>query len=177
MPTAKVTAHSFAAEEVVRAEFNKMAADSVLQIGTLAISGADATKFKTTTVLYWKRLGIQFTKAATDNLVFSAADTINTAPTAGLFFGSWMVLVGDTGTVTTKSVGADQVYTSAALALAAARALTPTAGTVPIGFITIGAKTGASWTANTDDMTPASDCASATFTDATVSTPAVVTGV
>ena len=176
----RVTSRPSSAERNAVIEHNKVvtdleslsgsARDGVLQIGTLAISAGDATDFKTTTVLYWRRLGIQFTKAATDTLSFSAANTINTAPAAGFFFGSWLVNISDTGTFATQSVGADQVYTTAALALAAAQALTPTAGTTAVGYITIGANTGASWTANTDDMTPASDCVSATFTDATALT-------
>lgn len=135
-------------------------------IGTLLVS-ATAEKFKTTTTAAYRIDGVQYTKAATDNLVFTANDTINTAATAGLFYGIWLVQINAAGTISTKSPSADQVYTSSALALAAKPA--PDAGNVALGWIIVGAKTGASWTANTDDMT-ATDSASRTFTDASTET-------
>lgn len=139
--------------------------NGVVQIGTLAVSGVAAEKFKTTTVLYWRRLGIQFTKAATDNLTFTAAHTINTGAAAGIKYGVFLIQISDTGTVATKVPSADQVYTTAAAALAAKPAVD--SGYTEIGSLVIGAKTGASWTANTDDMTAASDCASIVIYDAT----------
>lgn len=142
--------------------------DGVLQIGTLAID-ATPEKFKTTTVLYWRRKGIQFTKAATNALVFSAAYTINTAAAAGIKWGVFLVQIDDTGTVTTKAPASNQTYTSEALAIAALPAVDT--GNTAIGYITVAALTGADWVATTDDLTPASDCEDANFYDATPVTP------
>ena len=137
-------------------------ADGLLTIGTLAIS-ATAEKFKTTTTAYYTVGGVQYSKAATDNLVFSANDTINVGTASGDFFGIWLVQVDVAGTVTTKSPATDQVYTSAASALEALPSAD--ANKVALGYIIIGANTDSAWTANTDDMTPASDCDSAVFED------------
>ena len=139
--------------------------DGVLQHGTLAID-AVPEKFKTTTVLYWRRLGIQFTKAATTALVYSSAYTINTAAAAGIKWGAFIVQVTDAGVVSTKAVAANQSYASEAAALAAIPAVD--AGNTRIGKITVAAKTGAAWTATTDDMTALSDCTSTTFYNETV---------
>jgi hypothetical protein len=69
------------------------------------------------------------------------------------------------GVISTKIPGATQTttmaYDTAALALAALPAVT--AGNVAIGYIEIANNAG-TWTANTDDMTAASDVTSATFT-------------
>ncbi len=139
---------------------------SVMQNGTLAIS-ATAEKFKTTTTTYALVNGIGVTKAATDNLVFSAGDTINTAPGTGDFHGAWLVEMDIAGNIATKPAGglSDQVYTSKALAVAALPAATT--DKVAIGYITVQASTDSAWTANTDDMTPASDCAANTYVDTT----------
>lgn len=139
--------------------------DGVLQHGTLAID-AVPEKFKTTTVLYWRRNGIQFTKAATTALVFSAAYTINTAAASGIKYGVFLVQVTDAGVISTKAPASDQSYASAALAIAALPAVDT--GNTRIGYIVVGAKTGASWTATTDDMTAASDCSSVSFVNETV---------
>jgi len=143
-------------------------ADGLLVSGDLAISAGDATKFKTTAISALTIGGLGYTKAATDSLTFTAADTINTAAEAGDFFGIWLVQIDNTGTITTKSPAADQTYATDASALAALPAAD--AGNIAMGYILIGANTGASWTANADDMTPGSDCASAAFVDATLKT-------
>jgi hypothetical protein len=165
------------------AEYNKLLvdaaalraflADRILQIGTLLISAVAAEKFKTTTVLFWQRLGIQFTLAATDNLVFSAADTINTGAAAGQFWGVWLVQVTDAGVVSTKSPAADQLYATEALAIAALPAAD--AGKVAIGYITVRSKANIDWVATVDDLTPASDCDDANFYDAAVLALAAIT--
>lgn len=139
--------------------------DGVLQHGTLAID-AVPEKFKTTTVLYWRRNGIQFTKAATTALVFASAYTINTAAVAGIKYGVFLVQITDTGTITTKAPAADQSYASAALAIAALPAVDT--GNTRIGYIVVGAPTGADWVATTDDLTAASDVSSVSFVDETV---------
>jgi len=139
--------------------------NGLLQIGTLTIS-ATPEQFKTTTTAYYRASGIQFNKTATDSLTFSAADTINVGTAAGDYYGIWLVQIDAAGTVSTKSPAADQVYASSALAIAALPAVD--AGNVALGYIVVQAKTDLSWTANTDDMTAASDCAAVTFVDATV---------
>jgi len=138
--------------------------DGLLTIGTLAID-ATAEKFKTTTTAYFRVGSIQYSKAAATAIAFSSADTINTAAAAGTFWGIWLVQVNAAGTVSTKSPSADQVYTTAALALAAL----PSAdsGKVALGYIRVNSKAGVKWTATTDDLTDGSDCTTATFTDAT----------
>jgi len=133
--------------------------DGVLQGGTLAVSGT-TDQFKTTTELVFRKAGIQRVLAATDSLEFVAAPTINTAGDTGSFFGAFLVEATNVATpvVSAKAVSADQVYTSAALALAALPAVT--AGSTKIGSIVVGANVDSSWTSNTDDMVAGSDCAS-----------------
>ncbi len=137
-------------------------ADGLYQEGLLAIS-AVAEEFKTTQTLIWKVSTVEFQKVATDNLVFAAADTINTAAGAGTFWGIWLIQITDAGVITTKSPSADQVYANEAAAIAALPAVD--GGNTSVGYITVEANDTASWTANTDDLTPASDCVSANFVD------------
>lgn len=138
-------------------------ADGMLQIGTLVISGADAIKYKTTTTLIYTIAGLPYTKAATDNLTFSAAYTVNTGKAAGTLWGVFLVQINAAGTVSTKAPAADQVYTSEALAIAALPAVD--ASNVQVGYITVGANDTDDWIANTDDLTEASDCLHAHFYD------------
>ena len=142
-------------------------AEGLLTIGTLLLSGAAAEKFKTTTTMLYKINNAQFSKAATDNLVFTAANTINTGAATGVFYGAWKLGINAAGTVITYPAAglADQVYASAALALAAMVATAVAADVVPFGSIVVGANTGVDWVANTDDMTNASDCLTAAFAD------------
>jgi len=145
----------------------------VVQDGNLAISGVAAEKFKTTQTAYTIVSGITVSKAATDNLVFSAADTINTGAAAGDYWGVWRVEMDYDGTIYTNSPAADQTYADEATAIAAIPVTT--ANRVSLGYITVEANNGASWTANTDDMTPASDCQAANFYDDTeIGAPAAV---
>ena len=138
--------------------------DGLLSIGTLLIS-ATAEDFKTTTTAYYRIDGIQYSKAATDNLSFSAADTVNTGAAAGSYWGVWLVQVNAAGTVSTKSPAADQVYASEGAAIAALPAVD--ADNVALGYITVQSNDTDAWVANTDDLTPTSDCLDANFTDAT----------
>jgi len=143
-------------------EYRTYLGDGILQIGTVAID-AVPEKFKTTTVLYWRRNGIQFTTAATTALVFASAYTINTAAAAGIKWGAFLLQISDTGTVTSKAVAANQSYASEALAIAALPAAD--AGNKAFAYITVAATTGADWVAITDDMTDGSDCTEANFYD------------
>lgn len=145
----------------VRAAFT----DGVMQAGGLAVD-ATAEKFKTTATLYWRRNGIQFSKAATTAIAFSAAYTINTAAAAGVKYGVFLVQITDAGVFSTKAPANDQSYASAALAIAALPAVDT--GNTRVGYIVVGAPTGADWVAQTDDLTAASDVTSVSFVDETV---------
>jgi hypothetical protein len=125
-------------------------------IGTLAIS-ATAERFKTTTTALYRVNGVQRTKAATDNLTFSAAHVITASK-----FGVVLVQINGAGTVSTKVPASPQAYNTDALALAALPA--PDAGNVPLGYIAIENNAG-DWTGNTDDLTAASDVTTAAFVD------------
>jgi len=151
-----------AGDGTVRKHDPALTAEGLQTIGTVAITAA-AEKYKTTTTAYFLVNGIQYSKAATDNLTFGTAYTVNTAAAAPLVFGAFLIQMNAAGTVTGKAVSADQVYTSAALALAAMPS--PDADQVKLGHIIIGSKASTSWTADTDDMTPASDCETAVFAD------------
>lgn len=147
-------------------------ADGLLAIGTLAVT-APTHQYKTTTTAIYTISGVAYAKVAEDTLTFTAADTINTAAGAGDFWGAWLVQTTAAGVVSTKSVSADQVYASEAEAIAALPAADPL--NVALGYITVEANNGASWTANTDDLVAASDCQAVSFVDSTVkAVPAAV---
>ena len=131
--------------------------------GTLAISGAAAETFKTTTTSIVVIDGVEYSKVATDGLLFSDDYTINVGTALGDYWGAFLVQQGDDGAITTKAVAADQVYATEAAAIAALPAAD--AGTRAIGDITVEANTDSAWTANTDDLTAASDCQDANFYD------------
>jgi len=143
--------------------------DGLMAIGTLLISGT-AEKFKTTTTAEFIIDGVPHTKAAADNLVFSAADTINVGAATGTFWGAWLVQTNAAGTVTTKPAAGldDQVYTTEALAVAALPAAD--ADKAALGYITVNSDTDVDWVANTDDLTDASDCTTADFYDGVAGT-------
>jgi hypothetical protein len=140
-------------------------ASEVLAVPGLAISGVAAEKYKTTATAYYKLDGIQRSRSAIDNQLFSAADTINTAAAAGQYWGIWAIQATATGTLSTKSPSADQVYANEAAAIAALPAAD--AGNVVLAYITLRSKEATAWTANTDDMTEGVDIDTANFTDIT----------
>ncbi len=142
--------------------------DGLLSTPGLAIATIAPEKFQVANTTYARIANIQHSKSAEDEIVFTAADTINTGAAVGDFFGAWLVQMTAAGTVSTKPAGglADQVYASEEEAVAALP--DPDASNVALGYIAIGANTDSSWTANTDDMTAASDCASVTFADASL---------
>jgi hypothetical protein len=74
---------------------------------------------------------------ATANIAYTAAGTINGAAATGTFFGVVLFQVNAAGTISTKLPATDQVYTSAALARAAAP--TPDAGQYQLALLVIGA--------------------------------------
>ena len=142
---------------------NALGADALLASGALAID-AVAEKFKTTATAIFRIAGAYYAKAAQTAVVFSSAYTINTGAAAGSFWGAFLVQVTTAGVISTKAVAADQVYASEALAINALPA--PDSGKQTLGWITVQSKSGAAWTANTDDMTAASDCLAANFYNA-----------
>ena len=152
---------------------NALIADRLLAVATIVISAAAAEKFKTTTTSYFSIGGVIYSKAATDNLVFSAAYTVNNAQTAGTFWGAFLIQIDKAGAVSTKAVASDQAYTSEALAINNLPA--PDASKVKLGYITVNSKTGARWTANTDDLTDTSDVTEANFYDGATGQPAALT--
>jgi hypothetical protein len=142
---------------LVNADFNSLRsylADGMLLDGTLTIS-ATAEKFKTTTTAVYTIAGVTYTKAATDDLVFSAADTINVGGATNTFYGAWLIEINAAGTVATKPAGglSDQVYESSAAAIAALPSVT--ASSVSLGYVvvTLAATAGETWTANTSALT------------------------
>ena len=129
--------------------------DGLLVDGGLAISAESALKFKTTQTAIWTVGGVAKAKVAEDEIVFSAADTINIGTETNTFYGAWLVEVDSTGTVATKPAGGltDQVYEASETAIDALPAAT--AGSVALGYILIEleATAGESFTANTDALT------------------------
>lgn len=105
--------------------------------------------------------GTYLEKAAATGLTFSAAHVVSAN-----CFGIITVQITDTGTVSTKVPVATpttaMTYASANEALAAVAAAD--SGKLKIAHILIDAKTGSAWTANTDDMTAASDLDAITIT-------------
>jgi hypothetical protein len=127
--------------------------NGLLVSGALAIS-VTAEKFKTTATIYYILGTGVFSKAATDNLVFSAAYTVNNAG-VGQKWGAFLVQINAAGTFSTKAVSADQVYATEAAAIAALPSAD--AGNIAVGYITVENKNNLKWTANTDDLTDGSD--------------------
>lgn len=133
-----------------------LSSSGVLYPAGLAIHSTPE-QFKTTTRFVGRLNGETFGKAATTALTFTAAHVVTASK-----FGCVLVQITPTGTVSTKVVATPQAYDTAAAALAALP--TADAGNVAVGYIAVANNTG-DWTANTDDLTAASDVTSATFTD------------
>lgn len=140
-------------------------ADGLLIHGTMTTTASDSVKFKTTTTAVYTLSGVTYTKAATDNLVFTAAHTVNTAAGAGQFYGIILVQINPAGVVSTKVPSADQTYASDTLAIAALPAVDT--GNDALGYILIYTKEARAWTANTSDLFGV-DCATVTFTNTQV---------
>lgn len=132
--------------------------DALIVHGNLAID-ATAEKFKTTQAAAYVINGVSHVKAATIELVFSAAHVITASK-----FGVILVQIDSAGNVSTKVPASPQAYNDAPTALAALPATD--AGKVALGYIAIENNAG-DWTANTDDLTNGSDVTTAAFTDGT----------
>lgn len=143
----------------IKTAINELARDNVITATTLAI-GSTPEEYSHAAFTF-RINGVTEAIALDASLAFTAADTINTGAAAGTFWGGWRVQVTTGGTVSTKSVGADQVYATEAAAIAAIPAAD--ADNADVGYITVESNTGAAWTMITDDLTPASDCVSANY--------------
>lgn len=130
--------------------------NGLLAIGTLA-KDATAEKFKTTTTAIYFINGVVYAKPATTALVFTANHVVTASK-----FAVILVQINTAGTISTKVPGSPQTYNDAPTALAALPS--PDSGNVALGYIAIAAKA-ATWTANTDDLTNASDLTTAALTD------------
>ena len=126
--------------------------DGLLIDGTLTIS-ATADQYKTVSTAVYTISGVTYTKAATDNLEFTLADTINTGSAATAYWGIWLVQINAAGTVSTKAGGglADQLYASEALAIAALPAVD--ASNAALGYIVVASTVSTPFTCNTTDLT------------------------
>lgn len=132
--------------------------DAIVLDGNLAIS-ATAEKFKTTQTLVYFKNGVSHTKAATDNLTFTAAHTITASK-----FGCIRLQIDAAGTISTKVVNATQAYDDAPTALAALPAAD--VDKIAIGYIAIANNAG-DWVGNTNNLTDGGDVTTAAFVDAT----------
>jgi hypothetical protein len=104
---------------------------------------------------------VTYTKAVNAaGTVFSAAHVIGDGASA--LWGVVNVYISTAGAWYTQVPLTPQIYTTAALALAAAEAQPAPGGYVKVGNILINSDT-TTWTANTDDMTAGSDLTTATF--------------
>jgi hypothetical protein len=148
--------------DAVYADLTELKTSSVINAPTLS-TGSTAANVATTAFQY-RIAGVTYAKAAVAaGTALGITDTINTGAATGLFFGGFACQINASGTISFKSASTDQVYTSEAAAYAAALGITPTAANVIIGHFVVGAKADTDWVAGTDDLTAASDCASATF--------------
>ena len=132
-------------------------ANALMVDGNLAID-ATPEKFKTTQTAAFLINGVSHVKAAAIEQVFSAAHVITASK-----FGVILVQINAAGTISTKVPASPQAYDDAPTALAALPAVD--AGNVALGYIAIENNAG-DWTANTDDLTDASDVTTAAFNDA-----------
>lgn len=148
----------------VSLQVRRVFADGVFASAVLAID-ATAEKFKTTNAIGFMANGIAFTKAATTGLLFSGNYVINGANK----WGAFLVQIASDGTISTKGALANAFLTETA---AVGALPLPDAGHAILGYISVQAKN-ATWTANTDDMTPASDCVTAHFISADPNTTSI----
>jgi hypothetical protein len=145
------------ASGALAASWQDDATDGLAIDGDLAISAVSALKFKTTATATFYISETQYTKAATDNLTFTAAHTV----TQGQLWGAIAIQINAAGTVSTKVVSDPQAYATEAAAIAALPSAD--ASNVLLGYITIQSLVGADWDANTHNMTPAGECDDSNF--------------
>ena len=147
----------------IKAAINLLAGSNVINATALAI-GSTPEEYSHTAFQY-RINGLTEAIALDATLAFTDADTINTGAAGGSLWGAWRIQIATGGTVTSTSAGADQVHANEAAAIAALPAAA--ANTADVGYITVEANAGASWTMKTDDLTPASDCVSVNYYNTT----------
>lgn len=159
MTALKLLAQKLGSRKLASAVLGGTNVNGVLAPAGLAID-ATPEKFKTTLRFVGRYNGETFAKAATTAIVFTANHVVTASK-----YGIVLVQITPAGTISTKCPGATQTtamaYATSAAALAALPAVD--SGNVAVGYILINNNTG-DWTANTDDLTAASDVTSATFT-------------
>lgn len=138
--------------------------DSIINAPTLSV-GSTAENVATTAFQY-RIDGVTYTKAAVTAGTALNAATINTGTAVGTYYGGFLLQINAAGTISSLPSGTDQVHATAAAALAAAQAVTPTAGNVVAGYFVVTANADSAWTAGTDDLTPASDCVTVSYSSA-----------
>lgn len=119
-------------------------------------------------LFYYRIAAVNYSKAAVAaGSVFSAAHTITASK-----FGAIKVYIDAAGAISTKinrDTQTDALASATVLdAINAANGLSPEAGTIEIGMVVI-ENNGSLWTANTDDLTDASDVTKAVFYSTTSS--------
>lgn len=134
--------------------------DGLVSASTLSV-GSTPERIASTAFQYHISNLIYSKAAVAVGTAFSAADTINTAAGAGLFWGIWAVQINAAGTISTKSPAADQTYANEAAAIAALPAVD--SGNALVGYVTVQSKDTTAWNAQADDLTPASDCQDSNF--------------
>lgn len=146
-----------------QADLAELRSDGIINAPTLS-TGSTAENVATT-IFQYRIDGMPYVKAAvTAGTALGITDTINTGTATGTFYGGFAAMIDAAGTITFDSVATDQVYTSAAAAYkAAVDGITAAAGSVLCGYFVVGATADSAWVAGTDDLTPASDCTSATY--------------
>lgn len=102
--------------------------------------GTTAATFKTTNAITYTIDGVRYTKAATDDLAFTAA-AVQATDTNCIY----LVCIDASGTVST-------VKGTAVAAASAASCPAPTAATCPIGWIHVATASAATFTAGTTDL-------------------------
>lgn len=135
--------------------------DAVINASTLT-TGSTPENIATT-AFQFRIDGVSELKAAVTAGTAPQAATVNVGTASGFFFGGLAVQVNTGGTISTLPASGDQVHATAAAALAAAQAITPTAGYVKIGYAVVAANEDSAWTGGTDNLTPASDCLTVSY--------------
>ena len=153
------TAFSAATINFQGSHTNEDAETGMVTNPTLVI-GSDATKFANAAFRYLIDNTNYLKAVNTTGTAFTAAHVIGDGASA--LWGVINVYINAAGAWLTEVPLATQVYTTAALALAAADAMPARGGYVKVGKILINSDT-TTWTANTDDMTNASDLTTANF--------------
>lgn len=128
------------------------------------LSVGDTSERVANELFYYRLAGVNYSKAAVPaGSVFSGAHVISASK-----YGAIILLINAAGTISTDVPLATQAYDTALEAITAADAVAIPANKIKIGLIVI-QNDSSLWTANTDDLTDASDVTKAAFYDITSS--------